>query len=392
MTEKYLHFIWKNKRFPSIDVQLFDERKATILNVGEHNENNSGPDFKLGAIEIENVALHGHIELHVRSSDWYRHKHHEDENYNNVILHVVYINDKQIIQNGVKIPTLELKHYIDENHYRQFIRKQLRSTEFPCEHQINKIDPFFFNYMKIRALTDKLNEKVRTLKQMKVASKAEALYHLLGQAFGTSINKLPFSNLLQKVPYSVIEKIPAIKRYNLVLSESGIIQQQISSKYQQKNEWHYKGTRPKNFPSIRVRQFALLAEKFDFETSLQLLSVEELKLAFSKMLTDCWQDNLTIEKLSKSFINHLLINAIAPFLWFSGELDNNSNYQEKAMDLLSILPPEKNNVIRKWNKIKVEASSAFDTQALLAMHRYYCCHKKCLSCNVGKKVLNRTDK
>ena len=389
MTEKYLHYIWKNKRFPSIDVRLFDLQKATILNVGKYNENESGPDFKHGSIEIQDIILHKNIEMHVRSSDWYRHKHHLDDNYNNVILHVVYINDKQVIQNGVRLPTLELKNHIDERHFQKYMRKQLKENIFPCKHQINEIDPFHFNYMKIRALTDKLNEKVRALNDVGIKSKEEALYHLTGLSFGTSINKLPFNNLLHKVPYSEVRKLSTSKKHTVILSESGIIQQRPKESNSQKKGWHYKGTRPSNFPSIRVRQFALIAGKFDFETSLQTLSIEELKTTFSKMITDCWSGKLTIQKLSPSFINHLLINAIAPFLWFSGELDNNPLYQEKAMNLLSSIPAENNNVIKKWLNIEVEVSNAFDSQALLAMHRYYCCHKKCLSCAVGKKVLNR---
>ena len=70
--------------------------------------------------------------MHVRSSDWYRHKHHLDDNYNNVILHVVYINDKQVIQNGVRLPTLELKNHIDERHFQKYMRKQLKENIFPC--------------------------------------------------------------------------------------------------------------------------------------------------------------------------------------------------------------------------------------------------------------------
>ena len=389
MIESYLHQIWKTKRLPQFSFEVENNCSVEIIDFGEYNKNNSGPDFKFGAVKMKNILLYGHIEMHVRSSDWYRHKHHVDDNYNNVILHVVYVNDKQIVQNGVKIPTIELKDMIDENHYQKYIRKQLKNSEFPCEHQIKEIDEFHFNYMKLRSITDKLNEKAKILHKINVQSKAAALYHLLGLAFGTSINKQPFNSLLQLVPYEAVKTVPKLNRFNLVLCESGIIQEKGMDNSHLKRAWQYKGTRPKNSPDLRVRQFALMVQEFDFESTIELLSIEDVKSSFSRLLEKSWQGNLTVSKLSKSFVNHLLINAVVPFLWFCGEVDNNTFYQEKALDLLATLPAENNNVIRKWNKINVLAKNAFDSQGLLAMHRYHCCRKKCLSCSVGKKVLNR---
>ncbi|MGY8926429.1 MAG: DUF2851 family protein, partial [Flavobacteriales bacterium] len=114
MTEDYLHFIWKNKRIPKFDFQLKEHQILTIIDVGEYNEHESGPDFKFGAIQFEGIKFYGHIEMHVKSSDWYKHNHHLDRAYDNVILHVVYENDKEVIQNGFKIPVIELKEIIDD--------------------------------------------------------------------------------------------------------------------------------------------------------------------------------------------------------------------------------------------------------------------------------------
>ena len=70
-----------------------------------------GPDFSCGIVEIDDLVFYGSIEIHVKSSDWYRHQHQNDSAYNNVILHVVYEYDKPIFQNGVLLPTIELKPY-----------------------------------------------------------------------------------------------------------------------------------------------------------------------------------------------------------------------------------------------------------------------------------------
>ncbi|MDO6425158.1 DUF2851 family protein, partial [Saccharophagus degradans] len=70
-------------------------------------------DFSNALIEINNQKWAGNIEIHVKSSDWYAHKHQEDKNYQNVILHVVYDHDVEVFdQYSNPIPTLELKGLI----------------------------------------------------------------------------------------------------------------------------------------------------------------------------------------------------------------------------------------------------------------------------------------
>ena len=120
MNEKYLHFLWKMKRLPFPKLSLFDKKEFTILDFGTHNEFESGPDFQDASILYDDLKLFGSIELHINASDWYKHKHHLDKAYNNVILHVVFNNDKEVVQNGRIIPTIELKTHVDPKHYAKF--------------------------------------------------------------------------------------------------------------------------------------------------------------------------------------------------------------------------------------------------------------------------------
>ena len=389
MTEAYLQNIWANKRIPAAKLCLSDGRQLTINDVGVHNTQLSGPDFFMGVITLEDVALHGSIEIHVNASDWRRHGHDQDENYNNVILHVVYNHDEEVVQNGCSIPTLELKEHIDWEHFDKYIENKIKCQDFPCENLLESIDPIYLESMKSKALHQKLAVKTELVRDTNLGDYYSVFYHLLGSAFGTSINKVPFEHLLRKVPFESLGSLTESQRYQLLVSESGIIQAK-SGRREYEEQWHFKGTRPKNFPTVRVKQFAFLASRFDFKSVVQLLEVSDLKESFRSTIQEIWRTRKSVQRLSKGFENHLLINAVVPFLWYYGECSEDDLFKEKAIQLLGEIPGENNSVLRKWKKIGVDIKNAFDSQAFLALHRYYCCHKKCLSCEVGNKILNRS--
>jgi hypothetical protein len=71
-----------------------------------------GPDFQ-GAIVArqDGELLRGDVEVHVRASDWRRHRHDRDPTYNQMVCHVVLWDDEERPtrrQDGMAVPTLEL--------------------------------------------------------------------------------------------------------------------------------------------------------------------------------------------------------------------------------------------------------------------------------------------
>lgn len=103
MTEKYLHYIWGSKRLLTPNLQLTDGRPVSIVHFGFYNRNNEGPDFSAGIVRINGEEFFGPIEIHLKSSDWFRHGHHRDKNYDQVILHVVLEHDDEISGSGNSI-------------------------------------------------------------------------------------------------------------------------------------------------------------------------------------------------------------------------------------------------------------------------------------------------
>ncbi len=48
-----------------------------------------GPDFVAARFELDGVVYQGDVECHLQTQDWYRHQHHLDRAYSQVLLHVV---------------------------------------------------------------------------------------------------------------------------------------------------------------------------------------------------------------------------------------------------------------------------------------------------------------
>ncbi|HCD68016.1 MAG TPA: hypothetical protein DEQ56_06025 [Bacteroidetes bacterium] len=69
----------------------------------------------------------------------------------------------------------------------------------------------------------------------------------------------------------------------------------------------------------------------------------------------------------------------------------NNNETTIALDYLDSIPIEKNSIIERWKSIIVINNNACSSQALLHLYKNYCKQKKCLQCNLGKKLLLKQD-
>ena len=86
--EHLLHFIWRFRLFDQDSLMLHSGESLEIISPGNYHQD-SGPDFQNARIRIDETLWAGNIEIHLRSSDWFRHHHETDAAYNNIILHVV---------------------------------------------------------------------------------------------------------------------------------------------------------------------------------------------------------------------------------------------------------------------------------------------------------------
>ena len=421
VNENFLHYVWKFKLFHSTNLKTVTNEKMELNDVGFHNLG-SGPDFFNSKIKIGTVLWAGTVEIHVKSSDWYVHRHEEDTNYESVILHVVWEYDVPILRaDGTEIPTLVLKEYVFETtlqNYQQFWNR--KEQWILCENDISTVDDFVFKGWITRLYFERLEIKslvIEALLKETVNDWEAVLFQLLSKNFGLKLNGEAFFNLAKSFDFSVVRKqqSDADKLASLLFGQAGFFEEECEDVYylSLRNEYNYlkkkyhltalfKGQfsffrlRPSNFPTIRLAQLAALYSERNvlFSDLMKFTTLQQFYNFFNVTTADYWETHFAFGKDSKkqkkritsSFVDLLLINTIIPlkyaYLKSKGEQDF-----EVLENLIHAIKPEKNSTIDGFLKSKIEVNNAFESKALLQLKNAYCNQKKCLQCVVGIDLL-----
>src|SRR6056297_2517335 len=108
LPETFLHFIWENRLFYTVNQQTVNGEPLEIFRTGTKNSH-AGPDFFNARVKIGKTVWAGNVEIHKKASEWGRHNHGSDKSYENVILHVVEKADKPLFrENWTEISTFEM--------------------------------------------------------------------------------------------------------------------------------------------------------------------------------------------------------------------------------------------------------------------------------------------
>jgi hypothetical protein len=420
MKEELLHHVWKTKRFDLDDLRTVDGEAISIKNFGLHNHN-AGPDFLDARVQIDNKLWAGHIEIHINASDWKKHLHHHDEAYNNVILHVVYNNDKPIAnENGQQLPTLELKERIPEKYLSDYRRLTQSLNWVPCAQQLPRLDqkkwPFFFERVLVSRLMKK-KERIDALLQKTKNDWEEVLYRLLLRYMGLKVNGAAFETLADHLPYALLKKqVESVEeKESILLGQAGILEAKddytthLAALYKhQKNkfsllpmtgvEWKFSRLRPANFPSVRMAQIATLyhATPKLFNAFIHSDSVTAIEKILDVTASPYWDQHYLPgkesaatrkKKIGQTTKQVLIINAVIPLIFAYGITLQDEALKEKALDLFSALPSEKNNILSRWKEHGVKAQSAAQSQALIELKTDYCDNYNCLNCQIGQQII-----
>lgn len=421
-SEDILHHIWKYKLFLFQQLQTQDGEVLKIISAGIHNHN-AGPDFQEAKIEIGETTWAGSVEIHIKSSDWTKHQHQKDKAYDNVILHVVWEADTVIFRtNGTLIPTLELKNRVDEAIIQNYHLLKENNFWIPCERQVREVDELTKQQCLDRMILARLEEKSNLIQALYEESKwswEDTFYVTLARSFGFKINALPFEVLAKNLPQKLFakHKDQIILIESLVFGMAGLLERSFEDDYPLKlqrefqylkakynlqplapESWKFARTRPENFPTVRLSQFAALIIRSQHLFS-KILDIDDVK-AYTNLFSDLpihpyWETHFTFDKkikrrsiqIGKSSVSNILINTMVPLLFFYGKQLKEEIYVQRAFGILEKIKPEDNQIIKGFKALDFKVQHALDTQALIHLKKYFCDRKNCLNCGIGLKIL-----
>ena len=419
MREEFIYYIWEN-HLTDKDLKTTEGESVEVVATGYRNTD-SGPDFLEAKIQIGDKLWAGHVEIHVKSSDWNRHGHQNDKAYKNVILHVVYENDTQVND----IPALELKGHFDETLFTNYQKLISSKNWIPCEKSIAQVPVFTRLSWLDRMAVERLESKAEAVTKILNANQfdwEDALYKLLMRYFGLKVNNEAFETLANILPFKTLLKHAdnPVQVEAMLMGCAGFLDDEFTEDYplllkreftvmrakfnlltMPAERWKFMRMRPSNFPTIRLSQMAQLIHKNGclFSKIKAAQDTNKVKALFDVKASEYWETHYRFGVPAESKPKHLgdatadvlIINAVAPLLFCYGKLHKDESVCETAIQFLEDTEAEGNAIIRHYAQCGIKAENAMQTQALLHLYSYFCKRKRCLECRIANVLLHKTN-
>ena len=418
-----MQYVWKHRLWRSEDMVTNTGKKVRVVDPGLLNTD-AGPDFFNAKIEIDGHMWVGNVEMHYRATDWKRHHHDSDKAYDSVILHVVAKDDAPVRRtNGELIPQLVLE--VSPQFNANYASLVGATIEVPCAEKIKQV-PHLTIVEWVEGLAfERLHGKVERIHQLLDSfngSWEDVCYVTLARNFGFGINNDACERLARRTPLRLLGKHSdsVLQIEALLFGQAGMLDAQkqgmdsyynqlcteyafLSNKFQltpmEKESWKLFRIRPQNFPYRRIAMLAQFIEG-GFRMMNRILEAEgekEMRALFEVELSGYWTKHYTFGKpneratatLSRSSIDIILINTVAPLLYAYGELTGNYEMTDKAIKLLEDLRAENNSIVSHFVAYGIDCPDALTSQALVQLKREYCDARKCIYCKIGHHLLSK---
>ena len=389
-----LHYIWKHRIYPLHQLHTVNGERLEVLDPGLHNSN-AGPDFFNAKIKVDGILWVGNVEIHDKASDWMLHGHDRDAAFDNVILHVVGVDDMPVATSRgevVRQMQMDVPQYVADNYARL-----LHDDRYPpCRKVLDSMTPLAASSWLSALGTERLEQKTEAIcRRVKESNGSweDAYFMTLARNFGFGVNGEAFEKWaatlqLQSVahhrddifqietmfigqaglldPLSIAERhreAALADGYFIRMSkEYAYLQHKFGLQTMDWQLWKYLRLRPQNFPTIRISQLANLY--YNRRASLS-------------QLVECQS------------VGVLILNTAVPVLFAYGRHKGSEALCHRALDILEQMKAEENSVTRMWEECGLDIKTAADSQAVVQLKTSYCDRRDCLRCRFGYEFIKR---
>ena len=380
--ERLLARLWQT-RAQRRSLSTADGRRVRVLYPGRRN-GGPGPDFKDAMIQVEEEPpQRGDVEVHLTDSGWKEHGHHEDPNYNNVMLHVVMRQKSKRAterQDGREVPVTSLP--VQD-------RETQAPLELPLLRKWRSLDKADLILLVEEAGERRFRKRSNCyLGELLGEDADELLYRGIMESLGYSRNRDAFFKLSRLVPWrrlclageglSGAQRVLEVRR--LLKTTAGLEDGErmawiaLVGERMDRGEWRFAGVRPGNQPLPRIEGAAALAARF-LDTGL----VQGLRPAVAEDGPGPLVRALTASEEGRTLIGKsraldIAVNHVLPFFHAWSVLVEGGSLAEDALRLYRKAPRLADNEMTREmaSLLKVERrllKGAMAQQGLIQMYR-----------------------
>jgi len=407
-----------------------------IIYPGRKNDDR-GADFRDAVIATSQGIIKGDIEVHVKSSDWQAHRHHQDPAYNRVVLHVVMWHNSEAatnLQNGETVPIVALDKYIEEpSSYSP------ASSGMPCLKAVTVLATDTVAQFLDSAGEERFSAKADQLQANLAQTEAnQCLYQGIMAALGYVKNKLPMLKLATRLPLHILQSIARGKisdqeclarQQALLLGTAGLLPSQRQNGHREdkgdrwvdklerlwaasgdtkamsEDDWHLFKVRPNNFPLRRIAAMSYLIlryrERGIVEQVVNMITETPVSKGYLRLERglaviaegywashfdfglDCRTDNPTL--VGRWRAADIGVNVLLPFTFAWSQVNSQPEVERKAVDLYRSYPrlaanTVERHMIRQLGLNSSLVNSAQRQQGLIHIYNSLCTQGKCHCC------------
>lgn len=440
--------IWWDRLTGRTDLFTEDDEPVRIVYPGRLNDDH-GADYRDAVIATGRELVRGDVELHVKSSSWWAHRHYQDPSYNRVILHVVFWDDvarAAILQNGKTVPTLALHRFIGDISDESIDPVYPAVTyPMPCRNVVRHRDMNFMGAILDTAGEERFLSRVAEFQaELSRTGASQSLYRGIMGALGYSKNKeamlalavrMPLQRLEEAVSENTTDAEYLVQYQARLLGVAGLLPSQRAGSYPADNcagdwvnrleevwadcretasmspdDWHFFKIRPGNLPTRRIaavsylllgyRAEGLLAGLIDRLGEANVVTgYREMERALLVAAEGYWGAYLDFGLPGRGCLPALLgrgraadivVNVLLPFAAVWGRVSMRPELGVKACETYRHYPMLAENtlerhMVKQLGIGRYLVSTARRQQGLLHIYKTFCSQGKCRDCPLGQE-------
>lgn len=430
-TEQQVCRAWHRAAFRNSELKTTTGQPITVVFPGNWTHN-FGPDFHGALVAFGPDLRRGDVEVHLRASGWHEHGHGNDPAYDEVILHVVVVDDGTpcVTANGFTVPVAVLPMAALGAGAAPG-DAQLPLATMPCAARapVERF-PDVVSILE-RAGDARLASKVARFESaLTVDTPAQVLFQGLLEAMGYSRNVEPMRCLATLVPLDRLEAVwraPAsawsdfaailigtaglldaptlVRRANVTASEAESLREHWQAYADRSGAetlgvagWSWARTRPANYPERRLLALSSLLARCQpggiLGATRDVLLAGEPARGARRLRDFIRGDRRDRWPVGRDRADELVVNVVLPFAMAFGDWNQDDRLVEAAARVWERYPAMGSNAAVDRFVLQVGGGglrlrSARQQQGALAVYRRLCEQRRCYECPLA--LLARQD-